>query len=499
MQHAIVVGAGLGGLATAARLARAGYRVTVFEKDPVPGGRCGRLQAGPYRFDTGATLYLMPYIFEELFTCLGTRVDAHLTLERVEPIYRLHFQDRTHLDLTPDLVSLHQQLEAIEPGAFASALRFLATGARYHTVALDRFVGRNFRTWHEYFSPANLPLFFKAGAIRSHLSLVRAHFRDPRLQAAFSFQSMYLGLSSMEAMATYALLQYTELCEGVWFPRGGIYEVVLALAAVAEGLGVRLELGTRVRAISVAGNRATGVMLADGHHLAADVIVANADLPYVYAELLPDDGEAARLARKRYTSSALVFCWGLRSCRSEKLLHHNVFVADQEYRASFDRIFRDHTLPDRPSFYVCAPSRTDPQMAPAAGDSLMVLVPVGHIAPHIAHDWPTLQARAQEAVYSGLAALGVDVPGHLDFEACWGPPEFAQRHNLARGSAFGLSHNLAQVGYLRPHNRHRRYRNLYFVGASTHPGTGLPLVLLSARLVTQRILQDQGAGRMVEP
>jgi phytoene desaturase len=494
MRHAIVVGAGLGGLATAARLARAGYQVTLLEKDPVPGGRCGRLEAGPYRFDTGATLYLMPYVFEELFTHLGTRVDAHLTLERLDPTYRVRFQDGSHLDLTSDLTSLHEQLESIEPGAFASALRFLATGASYHAASLDRFVGRNFRTWHEYFSPGNAPLLLTAGAVRRHLGLVRAHFRDPRLQAAFSFQSMYLGLSPMEAMATYALLQYTELCEGVWFPRGGIYEVVLALAAVSQGLGVRLEMGTPVKAITVAGGRATGVILADGHALSADVVVANADLPYVYAELLPDDGEAARLARKRYTSSALIFCWGFKGCRSGELLHHNVFIADQEYRASFDRIFRDHTLPNRPSYYLCAPSRTDPQMAPADGDALMVLVPVGHLAPEVPQDWPALQARARDAVQSGLAGLGLDVPGHLDFEACWGPPEFEQKRNLTRGSAFGLSHNFAQVGYLRPHNRHRRYPNLYFVGASTHPGTGLPLVLLSARLVTERILAEHGTG-----
>ncbi len=499
MKQAIVIGAGLGGLATAARLARAGCRVTLLEKDPVPGGRCGRLESGPYRFDTGATLYLMPYVFEELFTHLGTCVDAHLALERLDPTYRIQFQDDTHLDLTPDLTSLQKQLETIEPGAFASALRFLATGAGYHTAALDRFVGRNFRTWQEYFSPGNAPLLWRAGAVRRHLSLVQAHFRDPRLQAAFSFQSMYLGLSPMEAMATYALLQYTELCEGVWFPRGGIYEVVLALAAVAEGLGVRLEMCTPVSRIEVAGGRATGVVLADGRELRADIVVANADLPYVYAELLPDEGEAARLARKRHTCSALVFCWGLRGRRSGELLHHNVFIADREYRASFDRIFRDHTLPKRPSFYVCAPSRTDPQMAPADGDALMALVPVGHLAPGVPQDWPALQARARDAVQSGLARLSVDVAAQMDFEACWGPPEFEEKQNLTRGSAFGLSHNLTQVGFLRPHNRHRRYSNLYFVGASTHPGTGLPMVLLSARLVTERILDEHGTGGRGRP
>jgi phytoene desaturase len=494
MGEAIVIGAGLGGLATAARLARAGYQVTVFEKSAVPGGRCGRLQSGDYRFDTGATLYLMPYVFEELFTHLGTDVARHLQLRRVQPTYRIHFQDQSHLDLTPDLVSLRDQLEAIEPGAFASALRFLATGANYHAVSLERFVGRNFRHWHEFFSPANAPLLFRAGALGSHLRLVRRHFRDPRLQAAFSFQSMYLGLSPLEAMATYALLQYSELCEGVWFPLGGMYEVILALEAIARNHGVRIEYETPVTAITVSGKQAQGCVLADGRRVLADVVVANADLPYVYASLLPNDGEAGRLDRKRYTSSALVFCWGLRGTPSAELLHHNVFVADQQYRASFDRIFRDHALPDRPSFYVCAPSRTDPAMAPVDGDALMVLVPVGRLNDLSEQDWPAWQERARRAVQGQLSELGLDVSSSLDFEASWGPADYKADLNLTHGSAFGLSHNLTQVGYLRPHNRHRQYRNLYFVGASTHPGTGLPLVLLSARLVCERIIQEQGEG-----
>lgn len=492
MAEAVVIGAGLGGLAAAARLAGAGFRVTVFEKNTVPGGRCGRLEAGPYRFDTGATLYLMPYVFEELFNALDTRVADHLALERVVPTYRIRFQDGSQLDLTPDLVQLREQLEAIEDGAFAAALRFMATGALYHTVSLERFVGRNFRRWNEYFGLPNLPLLIRAGALQSHLKLVRRHFRDPRLQAAFSFQSMYLGLSPLEAMATYALLQYTELCEGVWFPRGGVYEVIRALCNVAEGLGVTIEVGAAVSSISVAGSRADGCVLEDGRKVRADVIVANADLPYAYTRLLPWSRDAARLGRKRYTSSALIFCWGLTGGRSPALLHHNVFVADQQYRASFDRIFRDHTLPDEPSFYVCAPSRTDPSMAPPHGDSLMVLVPVGCLDDRSQQDWPALEARARRTVQAKLAKVGLDVSRQLAFEACWGPREYERLYNLHRGSAFGLSHSLGQVGYLRPHNRHRRYRNLYFVGASTHPGTGLPLVLMSAKLVTERILDEQG-------
>jgi phytoene desaturase len=190
-----------------------------------------------------------------------------------------------------------------------------------------------------------------------------------------------------------------------------------------------------------------------------------------------------------------MFYWGVRGERAPSLLHHNVFLADHCYRESFDRIFRDHTLPDEPSFYVCAPTRTDPSFAPAGGDSLMVLVPVGHIDQTHPQHWQALQYRARRTVLERLARLDPSLQRleeRIQFEATTSPPDYLRELNLVKGSAFGLSHNFMQVGYLRPHNRHPRYRNLYFVGASTHPGTGLPIVLISARLVVERVLAEQG-------
>lgn len=496
MSSALVIGAGIGGLATAARLARAGYHVCVLEKGPHPGGRAGRLEQHGFRFDTGPTLFLMPAVFAETYTALGERMEDHLDLVRLDPTYRVHFHDGTTLDLTSDLHDMRTQLEAIEPGAFEAFLRFMSEGYRHYHLSLKHFVGRNFSSLLDYFSPANLPLILRLKARVKHQANTARYFHDPRLQAAFSFQNMYLGLSPYDASATYSLLQYTELADGVWFPLGGISRVIESLAVIAEGLGVRFRYNAPVAQIDVEASQATGVTLADGERLRADVIIANADLPYVYAALLPDDGTAARLARKKYTSSALMFYWGVAGERSKALLHHNVFLADHRYRESFDRIFRDLSLPDEPSFYVCAPTRTDPSFAPPDGDSLMVLVPVGHLNEQQPQDWPALQQRAREAVLARLSTLGLtDLSRRIVFEATMGPLDYRGKLNLAKGAAFGLSHNFAQVGYLRPHNRHPRYRNLYFVGASTHPGTGLPIVLISARLVTERILKEQAASQ----
>jgi phytoene desaturase len=494
MTKVIIIGAGIGGLATAARMARQGYQITLLEKGSTPGGRASFIDKHGYRFDTGPTLFLMPEVFAETYAALGEEMHDHLDLVRLDPTYRVHFHDDSTLDLSSSLQAMQVQLEKIEPGSFEAYLRFLHEGHLHYSLSLKHFVGRNFNSLREYFSLANLPLLFRLKALTTHASNTRRYFSDPRLQAAFSFQNMYLGLSPFDAPATFSLLQYTELADGVWFPRGGLYRVIESLAAIAERLGVRILYNSPVSAINVDANRASGVTLEDGRRLQADIVIANADLPYVYSHLLPEDGSAERLAKKKYTSSALMFYWGVKGPRSGALLHHNVFLADHRYRESFDSIFNDLTLPEEPSFYVCAAARTDPGFAPAEGDSLMVLVPVGHLNEKDPQKWEQLEGRARQVVIRRLAGLGIqDLESRIVFEEKWGPPYYRDSLNLAKGAAFGLSHNFNQVGYLRPHNRHPRYGNLYFVGASTHPGTGLPIVLLSARLVVERILREQAA------
>lgn len=488
-QHVIVIGAGIGGLAAAGRLARAGYRVTVVEKQPTAGGRAGKLVRDGYIFDTGPTLFLMPQIFAETYAALGERLEDHLDLIRLDPTYRVHFPDGTHLDLTGDLKSLQAQLEALEPGSFARALHFLAEGATAMNLSLKHFVGRDFDSFLDYFSPGNLSLIFRLKALVKHYAHVSTFFRDDRLRRAFSFQNMYLGLSPYEAPATYSLLQYTELVDGVYFPRGGMYRVIETLQRIDERLGVRFRFNAPVRAIQVDGNSATGVLLESGETLRAEVIIANADLPYVYAKLLPDDGSAQKLLRKRFTSSALMFYWGVDK-KYPQLLHHNVFLAG-DYRASFDRIFKALTLPDEPSFYLCVASRTDENFAPRGTDGIMALVPVGHLNESAPQDWRALGDRARQCIFERVKTIGIhDLAQSIRFEETFGPPEYLAQLNLVKGAAFGLAHHFTQVGYLRPRNRHARYKNLYFVGASTHPGTGLPIVLLSAKLTTARVLRD---------
>jgi len=489
---AIVIGAGIGGIATAARLARSGFDVTVFEKNEKPGGRANQILREGHRFDVGPTLFLMPEVWEETYAALGEKMSDHLKLTRIDPTYTVYFEDGLQLQLTSNLGEMQTQLEKIEKTAFTGFLKYIAEGSTHYKVSLEKFVGRNFRNIFEYFSPANLPLLFRLKALAKHYANTGRFFKDERLKAAFTFQNMYLGLSPYDAPATYSLLQYTELAEGVWYPRGGMYRAIETLAAIAEKLGVKFIYNSPVAKIKAGKSRVESVVTEDGREFFADTFVGNADLPYIYKDLLPISAEARKMDKKLYTCSTIMFYWGVDK-QYPQLAHHNVFLG-RDYRASFEQIFDDHGLPKQPSFYVHAPVRTDPDAAPAGQDTLYVLVPVGHIDEAHEQDWGAMVARARQAVMERLGKeMGIiDLEQHIKFEIVYQPETWKDRFNLEKGAAFGLSHNFWQVGYLRPHNRHTRYKNLYFSGASTHPGTGLPIVLLSAKLTTERILEEMG-------
>jgi phytoene desaturase len=487
---AIVIGAGIGGIAAAAHLARRGLRVTVLEKNSRPGGRCDTFTRDGHEFDIGPTLFIMPLLFEAEFAALGSSVSEMLELQRVDPTYRLVFDDGSDLSLTSDLKAMRDQLEAIEPGSFNGFLRYLDEGNRHYEIATRRLVNRDFRTAREFFTLQNVPLAFSLKPFIPHYANMASYFKTARLKAAFTFQDVYMGLSPFEAPSTFSMMSYTELAHGAWYPKGGMYQVVEALVALAKQAGVAFEFEAEVERIEVNGNVANGVLLADGRRLDADVILANADLPYVYNNLLSDGDLAKELANKRFSCSTVSFFWGVDK-PYEQLGPHTLFLAD-DYRENFTSIVQDLDLPKNPSLYIHAPTRLDPSKAPQGQDTLIAIVPVGHLSENGEQDWESLRDQARESVFKRLALLGItDLETHLKFEVSYNPLSWRKRYNLLKGATHGLSHNLLQLGYFRPRNRHPRYGNLYFVGASTHPGTGVPTALVSARLAAERIMDEQ--------
>jgi len=486
-----IVGAGIGGLATGVYLAKNGYEVTIYEKNPSPGGRCGQIIKDGHRFDIGATMLLMPGIYHEIFNSLGIRLEESTDLVPLEDLYKIYFDDCSSIAFSTDKARMKEQLEKIEPGSFVKSEEYISEGYRIFRLGMDRLIRRNFFNLFQFANFRNIALLVRLKVYISHWSYTKKFFRHPHLLMAYTFQNIYVGQSPFKAPALFSMIPAAELTDGSFFPRGGMFAIVEKLVAAAEEAGVKFVYNNTIKRIIIRNNKAEGIVLEDDTPVPADIVISNADLPYAYRELLPDRGKAARLDRKKYSCSALCFHWGLDKTYPQ-LGHHSVFLSGG-FRQALDKIFIDKIIDSTPSFYVHAPARTDKTAAPEGEDSLSVVVGAGHVDSSKDQDWNSIRKQTREAVISRLELQGLDdIEDHIKFEICYTPETWENATHVTRGSVFGsLSHNIFQMGYFRPHNRHDKYHNLYFVGGSTHPGNGIPNVLMSARLVSERIIKEQ--------
>lgn len=490
-RRAVIIGAGIGGITTALLLAKNGYSVDIYEKNEAPGGRCGQLIRNGYRFDLGATMLMMPGIYRRVFGVAGIPLFEDDDIRIEKDLYNICFDDNTVLTFTTDQERLKRNLEEIEQGSFPQSQKYVKAGYTFFRIGIDKLIARNFDHLLQFANVRNLGLLIKLKTYISHFAYVKKFFRHPHLRMAFSFQNIYVGQSPFGAPALFSMIPAAELTEGSYFPKGGMYAVVQKLVQSARESGVRFHFNAPVKKIRTSGRKAGSIVLEDGGEIEADVVVANADLPYVYRRLLPGRRKSARIDRMKYASSAICFHWGVDKVYPQ-LGHHTVFLTD-DYKAGMKTIFRKKSLPDNPCFYVHAPVRSDPAAAPSGHDALSVVIGAGHLDASKRQDWEQLKMKARAAVIGRLRQEGLtDLEEHIRYEACLRPGDWEKECNISRGSVFGsLAHNLLQMGYFRPHNQHKRYRNLYFTGGSTQPGNGIPNVLLSALLTSERILNKK--------
>ncbi|KAE8824960.1 hypothetical protein PTNB73_07153 [Pyrenophora teres f. teres] len=505
----IVVGAGAGGVALAARLAAAGCKVTVVEKNGFSGGRCSLIHRKGYRFDQGPSLLLLPRFFHETFEDLGTTLHAEgVKLVKCEPNYNVHFHDDTSFKLSTDISIMKQEIERFEgKDGFERYLSFLQESHRHYEVSIIHVLRKNFYSLLSMVRPAFLLHLFELHPFESIYYRASKYFWTERLRRVFTFASMYMGMSPFDAPGTYSLLQYTELAEGIWYPIGGFHKVVEALVNIGERLGVEYMFDSPIRNIQLSadGKRATGIVFEDDSKkpLTADVVVCNADLAYAYSRLLPSSSFGRSLLKRQASCSSISFYWAL-DRQFPELSAHNIFLAE-DYKESFDSIFKQHLIPDQPSFYVNVPSRVDPSAAPEGCDSLVILVPVGHLQDSftdahkgskgtngLTQDWDTMVATARSMILKIMEdRLKISLASHIIDEEINTPVTWKSTFNLDRGAILGLSHSFFNVLSFRPKTKHRSIEDLYFVGASTHPGTGVPIVLAGAKLVAEQILEDR--------
>ena len=489
-QKAVIIGAGVGGIATAVFLAQKGFTVEVYEKNNNAGGRCGQMTQDGHRFDLGATILLMPSIYRNVFSTLGMDMDKELQTTSLEPVYKLFFGDGSVFPYTRNKEQMKSQLETIEPGSYARYEAYVKEGYDFFDKSMNGLLGRNFNHIFQFINLKSIRLLIHLKTWIKHTDYIKRFFKDPRLQKTFTFQNIYVGQNPYKQPAFFSMLPSVEIVEGALFPNGGMNKVVEKLLTTANDLNVTFHYQKPVAKILTTENRTTGIQLEKGEIIEADLVIANADLPYVYSHLLPKNNFSGLLKKKEYSCSAIVFHWGVDKVYSQ-LEHHSVFL-NEPYKQGMNMIFKEKSLSTNPSFYIHAPVRTDKSAAPENHDSLSVIIPVGHIDESRKQDWQKLKQIAREGVIRCLKEAGLaDIEEHIKFEICFTPKTFESYCNVTHGSVFGsLSHTIFQMGYFRPKNRHRKYKNLYFVGGSTHPGNGIPLVLLSAKLTSERIIKN---------
>lgn len=488
---ATIVGAGIGGLCSAARLLKDGYDVSVYEKEDLVGGRANRIKQDGYIFDTGPTLLMMTDVLYDTFKYCGKDFNNYIELIQLEPNYQVAFADGSRITVSSNLPRFAQELAKFDPKAPEQFYRFFSDVAEIYRLSRGGFIDKNFDNITDFINlRSGLQLLRKRGLI-SLWKFVSRYFDDDRLRQLFSFQSMYLGVSPYEAPAVYSLLSYMETGLGIWYPKGGMYSLSQALEKLVIDMGGNIYTKTEVDKVIVENNIAKGIKLQKNKSINSDIVICNADLIYAYKNLLPSSIRLKSFGRKaenlKQASSALLFYWGVDS-DLQGMLHHNVYLC-RDFKNNLTEILHDHTLPSDPSFYVYIPTKTDPRLAPAGHSVVYILVPVPNLSKD--NNWDKGIAIIRQQLLSRLKKeFGQDIKKHIRTEKIFTPHDFESKFNLTSGSAFGLTHHLFQSGYFRPHNVERSVKGLYFVGASTYPGGGIPMVALSAKLVVERIIKD---------
>ena len=490
--HAVVIGSGFGGLAAAIRLGAKGYRVTVLERLGEPGGRASVFRQDGFTFDAGPTIVTAPFLLRELWTLCGRRMEDDVELRPTDPFYRIRFNDGEVFTYGGDRAAMRAEVARISPADVAGYERFMAASGEIFRVAFQELGDKPFGHWTGM--AGALPDLLRLGAWRSVYGLVSRHIRDERLRTVFSFHPLLVGGNPFTASAVYGLIAYLEREWGVHSAMGGTGELVRGLAGLVRGQGNVVRCDAEVGEILVEAGRtagrgrATGVRLATGEALHADLVVSNADAAWTYARLIAPRHRRRwtdrRIRRARYSMSLFVWYFGTRR-RYDDVAHHTILLGPR-YRGLLADIFRRHVLAEDFSLYLHRPTATDPSLAPPGHDTFYVLSPVPHLASGT--DW-TVQAEPYRAAIMRELSRTI-LPGLEDevvTSRVMTPLDFQDRLLSHLGAAFGMEPVLTQSAWFRPHNRSEDIEGLYLVGAGTHPGAGLPGVLCSAKVLDRLV------------
>lgn len=491
---AIIIGSGFGGLGSACILSKAGYKVTVLEQNEQVGGRAGVFKSKGFTFDAGPSWYLMPDIFEHFYNLIGENVNDHLKLRKLSPSYRIFYKDTDkHVDIYSDLKKDLSTIRAIEPGADEALKRYLKTAGMQYKIAKDRFLYKNYDSIRDFFTWEVATAGRKLNALTSMDRYVRKYFKTEEMYKIIQYPSVFLGSSPYKTPALYSMMNYIDFEMGVYYPDGGIHAVVQSLENIARKHGATFTLNTKVKNIVVKDGKATGVKLANGKVLSADIIISNANVWHTETKLL---APRYRTKSDKYwgsrtlAPSAVILYLGVKGTYPS-LKHHNLLFSSN-WKKNFAQIFKKAQWPDDPSLYVCAPSKTDPNVAPKGHENMFVLVP---IAPGLSYTTRQLNSYIDKILETMESTMQLtDFRKNIVYKRHFSVQDFASRYNAQEGTALGMAHILSQTAVFRPSNINKKVQRLYYVGADVNPGIGMPITLISAELMYKRLIGDRTSG-----
>ena len=492
MSQAVVVGAGFGGIAAALRLRAKGYAVTVIDRCEAIGGRAQVFERNGFRHDAGPTVITAPFLFEELFTLFGEKLSDHIQLVPLTPWYRFYFSDGDTFDYGGTLEETLAEIARIEPRDCQGYLALLAQSKRIFDVGFTELSAQPFDKFMTMVR--QIPRLLGLRSYETVWQLVSRHLMSPKLRQAFSIQPLLVGGNPFDTTSIYGLIHYLERQHGVHFAMGGTGAITAAMKALMQRHGIEIRLKETVSSIHIVDGAACGVVLEDGTVLAADVVVSNADPAHLYGKMVKPSQQAPsvrlKLATAEYSMGLFVLYFGC-TRTYPNVAHHTIWMGER-YRELLADIFHHKTLSEDFSLYLHRPTATDPSFAPAGCDSFYVLCPVPNLKGAV--DWATAGPRLVERIVAALdQTLLPGLASTITADFFMTPEDFAHDYLSAHGAGFSVAPLFRQSAWFRFHNRAEGIKNLYLVGAGTHPGAGVPGVLCSAKVI-DALIQPAGAS-----
>lgn len=485
----VIIGAGPGGLSAAMLLAHYGHAVTVVEEKSYVGGRNSSLKIKDYVFDLGPTFIMLPDVFKETFKEVGLNIDNYINLKRLDIMYRLHYADGRDFNVYFDKEKIKQEIDRLFPGEAKGYEKYLA-GQKIQFDRLYKCLTVPYLHWYNYLRSSlikALPIIRLGKSVHNVLS---AYFKNDDLKIAMAFQAKYLGMSPWKCPGGFSILSYVEHAFGIYHAMGGVHQISAGLTKAAKEKGAEIKLDSKVKSIILEGRKACGVELENGEKILAEAVVMNADFAYGMTSLIDEKLRKKYsnedLKNREYSCSTFMIYLGLD--KRYDITHNNIFFS-ADYKTNVEAIYKTMSLPEDPSFYIQNASATDSSLAPEGKSTIYILVPVPNLKASI--DWEKEKDKYRELVLSLVEKRTElkDIRQHIEVEKVITPLDWQKQANVFAGAVFNLAHSLGQMLYLRPRNKLEGYENLYIVGGGTHPGSGLPTIVESGRIVARLINQ----------